>query len=130
VWGEEYATAIQAAKVCLGLLSKGNRDLHTRRSVEVPALGGLLCAERTSEHLDLFREDVEAVFWSDATECAEKCAALLSDPAYASSIAAAGQRRVQSLGLSNEALIRDVLQRAGATHAPTPVRSGMPRTSE
>ena len=47
---DEYAKAIQCAKVNLGLLSKGNRDLTTTRSFEIPYLGGVLCAERTAEH--------------------------------------------------------------------------------
>src|SRR5205814_1486 len=63
--GDDYARAIQCSRLCLGLLSKGNRDLHTTRSLEIPALGGVLCAERTDEHLALFREGLEAVYWSD-----------------------------------------------------------------
>ena len=76
---DAYAAAIQSARVCLGLLSHGNRDLHTTRSMEIPALGGLLCAERTEEHLALYEEGREAVFWSDAEECAALCHDLLSD---------------------------------------------------
>src|SRR3984893_15402741 len=53
---EDYAKAIQCAKVSLGLLSKGNRDQHTTRSMEIPSLQGLLCAERTREHESLYRE--------------------------------------------------------------------------
>ncbi|MBA4053730.1 MAG: hypothetical protein C0490_03375, partial [Marivirga sp.] len=48
--GRDYVAAVQGAKICLGLLSKGNRDLHTTRSLEVPYSGGLLCAQRTIEH--------------------------------------------------------------------------------
>src|SRR5579871_207287 len=69
----DYATAIQCAKICLGLLSKGNRDLHTRRSLEVPALGSLLCAERTSEHEQLYQDGEDAVLWGNAAECATLC---------------------------------------------------------
>ena len=67
IYGDDYLKAIQLAKVSLGLLSKGNRDLHTTRTFEIPYCGGLLCAERTSEHLQLYQEDVEAVYWSDVT---------------------------------------------------------------
>jgi hypothetical protein len=88
-----YAKAISAAKICLGLLSKGNRDLHTQRSLEIPSLGGLFCAERTVEHSSLYEEDREAVFWNTPEECAAKCAALLADDSRRRSIAEAGHQR-------------------------------------
>ncbi|RYY10938.1 MAG: glycosyltransferase family 1 protein, partial [Chitinophagaceae bacterium] len=71
--GRDYVSAIQGAKVCLGLLSKGNRDMHTQRSLEVPYAGGLLCAERTEEHAELYEEGREAFFWSNEQECARVC---------------------------------------------------------
>lgn len=90
---EDYARVIQCAKVCLGLLSKGNRDLHTTRSLEIPALGGLLCAERTAEHLHLYCGGEEAVFWSSAEECAQACHDLLADDARRQKIALRGHQR-------------------------------------
>ena len=86
--GDSYAYAVQCAKVSLGMLSKGNRDLHTTRSMEIPALGGLLCAERTEEHLALYRDGEEAMFWSDSAECARACQALLADEPRRQRIAA------------------------------------------
>jgi spore maturation protein CgeB len=118
--GEDYARAITAADVCLGLLSKGNRDLHTQRSLEIPALGGLLCAERTSEHASLYRDGVEAVLWSDSKECAVKCRELLDNPDLARSIATAGQRRVRQLGLGNEDMANAVLRHVGLIGADHP----------
>jgi spore maturation protein CgeB len=53
---EIYARIIQSAKISLGLLSKGNCDRHTTRTFEIPAVGGLLCAERTDEHCESFRD--------------------------------------------------------------------------
>src|SRR5208282_6242884 len=106
---EEYVRAIQCAKICLGLLSKGNRDLHTTRSLEIPAIGSLLLAERTVEHEMLYREDEEAVFWSDADECAEKCFALLADEARIRRIAAAGHARALANGHFNEKVVSMVL---------------------
>lgn len=107
---ENYAAAIQSAKICLGLLSKGNRDLHTSRSVEIPALGSLLCAERTSEHLALYEDGVEAVFWNDAEECAEQCHRLLADDALRAGIAARGHERALRNNLFNEPLMAGILK--------------------
>ncbi|MCK9367475.1 MAG: glycosyltransferase [Metallibacterium scheffleri] len=106
---DDYAAAILAAKINLGLLSKGNRDLHTTRSLEIPALGGLLCAERTSEHLALYKEGREAVFWSDAAECAAQCKALLADEPRRRAIAAAGHARAQRNGHYNEQVMGGIL---------------------
>lgn len=90
---DSYAAAIQSAKVCLGLVSMRNDDLHTTRSMEIPALGGLLCAQRTPEHSALYEETQEAVFWSDADECAAACFALLRDQTRRESIAERGYLR-------------------------------------
>lgn len=91
--GDDYNKAIAAAKVSLALLSKGNRDLHTTRSMEIPAVGGMLCGERTSEHMQLYTEGQEAEFWNNADECADKCLALLSNDATRIKMAQAGHAR-------------------------------------
>jgi hypothetical protein len=107
-----YSTAILAAKVSLGLLSKGNRDLHTTRSLEIPSLGGVFCAERTSEHLNLYREDEEAVFWSSAEECAAKCKALLKDDEWRRAVAARGHTRYLKNGWTNMKVAEIILHAA------------------
>jgi spore maturation protein CgeB len=109
---DSYAMAVQCAKVCIGMLSKGNRDLCTQRSFEIPQLGGLLCAERTPEHLSLYRQDVEAVFWSDAGECVEQCKRLLSDDVWRSQVARNGQLRSTRNATTNEAIVKQILARA------------------
>lgn len=114
VIGEDYAKAIQCAKVNLGLLSKGNRDLHTTRSLEIPAIGGLLCAERTAEHLEMYMEGEEALFWSTAEECASVCRAVLDDEPRRQRIAAAGHARNLVNGNSNEKVMRAIIERACA----------------
>jgi spore maturation protein CgeB len=107
--GARYVAAIAHSKVCLGLLSRGNRDLHTTRSVEIPYAGGLLCAERTTEHSAMYHEGQEAVFWKDAEECAAACFSLLADPQRQKSIRAAGAAKVRTLGVGNESLVTSVL---------------------
>ncbi|WP_083326011.1 CgeB family protein [Hymenobacter coccineus] len=107
--GRDYVAAIQGSKLCLGLLSKGNRDLHTQRSLEVPFAGGLLCAERTTEHQEIYQEGKEAVFWSDASECAEVCKKLLLNDALREQIRLAGTAKVKSLKVGNEDICRRIL---------------------
>ncbi|WP_406699012.1 glycosyltransferase [Singulisphaera sp. Ch08] len=109
---DEYAWRIQGAKVCLGLLSKGNRDLHTQRTMEIPLLGGLLCAERTEEHERLYQDWDEAVFWSNAEECAEVCRRLLDDEPKRRAIARAGRERCLANATQNEKVLERVLAEA------------------
>jgi len=123
---EDYAKAISAARICLGLLSKGNRDQHTTRSMEIPSLGGLLCAERTPEHLALYEEDREAVFWNTPQECASKCLALLNDATRRETIAAAGRQRYLSNPWRNMAVVETILN---AATSPS-VQSGAVLTSD
>ncbi len=112
IFGDDYAKAIQCATVCLGLLSKGNRDLHTQRSLEIPALGGLLCAERTTEHSQIYDEGSEAVFWEGTDECAAVCSAMLADRARRDAIAAAGHVRVAKNGHFNEPTMQRIVDAA------------------
>lgn len=111
--GREYCEKIGGGRLCLGLLSKENRDLHTRRSVEIPAIGGLLLAERTSEHMELYEDGVEAVFWESLEECADHVKTLLEDPDRVQAIAKAGHEKVKSLKLYNEDLMTRLLNEAG-----------------
>jgi hypothetical protein len=105
LYDERYAKIILSAKVVLGLLSKDNRDLHTTRSMEIPAMGAVLCAERTSEHRALYEDGVEAVFWSTPEECAAACRRLLSDETYRQSVARRGRERLARNGHYNEQVL-------------------------
>lgn len=107
--GRDYVAAIQGAKICLGFLSKGNRDLHTTRTMEIPYAGGLFCAERTTEHLELYKEGEEAVFWNDAEECAQVCMKLLNDDVLRNNIKQAGMERVRLLKLGHEDICNNIL---------------------
>lgn len=123
---EIYARIVQCAKISLGLLSKGNRDLHTQRSLEIPAIGGLFCAERTDEHREAFKEDVEAVYWSDAQECAAQCRRLLGDGKLIESIRKNGHQRYLQSDYNNEAVITSILNRAALNRARTETARSTP----
>jgi len=114
IYGTDYSKAIQCAKVCLGFLSKGNRDLHTRRSLEIPTLGGLFCAERTIEHQNLYQEWEEAVFWSDVEECIQVCQRLLADEQLRRKIAPQGRLRALKNNHMNEPFMARIIDHAMA----------------
>jgi spore maturation protein CgeB len=101
--------AIQYSRIAIGLVSEQNEDEHTNRSIEIPAIGSLLCAKRTPEHSAIYEDGVEAVFWSDAEECIAHCRALLADPARLDRIARAGQAKIQRGGYWNEPLMRRII---------------------
>ena len=107
--GRDYVAAIQGAKISIGLLSKGNRDLHTTRSLEIPYIGGLLLAERTTEHQFLYRENQDAVFWSDAQECVDICIDLLANQEKREAIRLAGMASVRKLHVGNEDICKSIL---------------------
>lgn len=91
--GDDYARAINATRINLGFLRKGARDLQTTRSVEIPACGAFMLAERTDEHRRLFEEGSEAEFFGDFDELLAKCRYYLDHEHERAAIASGGRRR-------------------------------------
>lgn len=108
--GTEYAKAVFGAKISLCLLSRWFGDQTTARSVEIPACGGFLLAERTPEHSELFREGKEAEFYSTETEMLEKIERYLKDEPARNSVAQAGRARCLQ-GYSNRERLIDIMNR-------------------
>lgn len=109
VSGYAYADLIASTAISLGMLNKGNRDLVTTRSLEIPACSGLFCAERTSEHQLLYEDGHEAIFWDTLEDCIRKCQFLLSNPEVGQKIRSAGHLHVQRLGVGNEDICKMIL---------------------
>ena len=55
--------AIGGAKIALCLVRQANRDGHSMRTFEVPAIGGAMLVEDTEEHREIFGEEGEAVIY-------------------------------------------------------------------
>jgi hypothetical protein len=97
---EDYRKAICATKINLCFLRKINRDRQTQRSIEIPACGGFMLAERTDEHLELFEEGREAEFFGSRDELADKVRYYLANADDRRRIAAAGRERCINSGYS------------------------------
>lgn len=108
-WDVDYARVLNVTKINLCFLKKGNRDLQTTRSVEIPACGAFMLAERTDEHLSLFEEDKEAAYFSSADELFDKTVFYLKHEALRKTIAAAGRNRCIVSGYSNRDRLSAVL---------------------
>jgi spore maturation protein CgeB len=70
--GRDYRLALSGSKLAICLVRRANRDGHVMRTFEIPACGTFMLAERTEEHLNLFREDEEMVCFTSANEMVEK----------------------------------------------------------
>ncbi len=108
----QYRAAVLSSKVCLGVLSKGNRDQHTTRSIEIPLIGGLLCAERTPEHQQMYVEMTEAFFWSNSAECAKICRMILDNDELRQRVALNGHFRARQSPFLNEIVLGHILKQA------------------
>lgn len=127
VYGPDYVKAIRCAKVALGLLSKGNRDLHTQRSAEIPYIGGaVFCAERTTEHEALFQSGTHALLWRDSAECAQACTQLLADEGTRDRVAQSARNRIIETGLSNDFIAARILSALQLTGNDLEVSNSMP----
>lgn len=86
-YGQSFSIFVAMAPVQLGLLNSDNRDQHTARSFEIPAAGGLILAEDTSEHREIFVSEENALFFRNEKELLDKLSWIESHPNEAHKIA-------------------------------------------
>ncbi len=111
LYGKQYREAIWRSKINLSFLTHSNQDEFAHKSFEIAACGGFLLAERSDGHSERFREDEEAVFFSDFEECVRKIELYLPNQAERQRIAVNGQRRAATSGYDNDTQVRRIVQR-------------------
>jgi spore maturation protein CgeB len=111
LYGAAYREAIWRSKINLSFITHSNQDEFVHKSFEIAGCGGFLLAERSAGHMAKFREDEEAVFFSDFAECAAKIRRYLPDAAARGRIAAAGHERAVRDGYGNDAQMAKILER-------------------
>ncbi len=109
-----FTKGINAARINLGFLRKVNRDLQTDRSVEIPACGGFMLAERSDEHELLFEDGKEAVYFDGNADLLEKVRYYLANEAERAAIAKAGYARSRTSGYSHKDRVAFMLSEAFA----------------
>ena len=106
---EDYSKAINATKINLCFLRKINRDEVTSRSVEIPACGGFMLAEKTKRHLEFFKEGEEAVFFDNNNELHDLIKKYLADDKARRKIAEAGRKRCIKSGYNHRIQLQKML---------------------
>jgi spore maturation protein CgeB len=106
----EYAGVVESATAALGLVARQSRDQHTCRSVEIPACRGVLVAERTPEHEDLFDDGREALFFDSTAQLVDHLDRLGKDAEFNEKVRAAGHHRATHSGYDHIARAREALR--------------------
>jgi len=110
--GKEYVEAIKCSKIVLGFLRKRNNDTQTSRSFEIPAYGGFMLAERTKDHLRLFKEGMEAEFFSNKEELLYKVEYYLNNDTQRRKIAWNGQMKCFLADYSFDNRVHKIVEKA------------------
>jgi hypothetical protein len=122
LYQQQYREAIWRSKINLRFITHSNQDEFVHKSFEIAGCGGFLLAERSQGHLDRFREDEEAVFFTGYDELAAKIRRYLPDEAARARIAAAGHARAERDGYHNDRqvglIVERIMERAGK-HRPS-----------
>ncbi len=116
VTGSTYAKTLQAARINMAITSWTGRievDETTTRTFEIPACGGFMLHERTTELLELYDEGREVACFGSVEELASKIDYYLAHPEERNAIARAGHARCVP-AYSYDQRMKHILTYAGA----------------
>jgi spore maturation protein CgeB len=103
--------ATAEARICLGLVRRANRDGHSMRTFEVPAMGGCLLAEDTPDHRRLFGSEDDAVlYFHDSAGAVAKARWLVGHPEERDRLAARARALVTAGGHTYADRLRTMIE--------------------
>lgn len=109
IFGAEYARTLSGGLISLGLLSRLIPELHTTRTLEIPACGTALVTERNQETQNLFNED-DVLFYSDLEELLYKIDNVYNDKEALKRITYQGMNRVRNGGYDYKSILERILK--------------------
>jgi spore maturation protein CgeB len=112
LYQQQYREAIWRSRINLSFITHSNQDEFVHKSFEIAGCAGFLLAERSEGHMQRFREDEEAVFFSGFEELVQKIRRYLPDEAARQRIAIAGNVRAARDGYYNDKQVDLIVQRA------------------
>jgi spore maturation protein CgeB len=127
---QQYREAIWRSKINLSFLTWSNKDEFVHKSFEIAGCGGFLLAERSDGHLQRFREDEEAVFFTGRDELATKIRRYLPDAEARARIAAAGRARAERDGYHNDRQVGLIVARMREILPKVRAAAGMDETAQ
>jgi spore maturation protein CgeB len=96
----DYVNALKCAKIALCIFSKFNKNETSGRSFEIAACGTFMLGLRSEQHMQLYKEGVEAEFFSSVEEVARKAKYFLENKTERLRIAKNGNLRCVNSGYS------------------------------
>ena len=96
---EQFRKLVSCAAVNLCLVRRANRDGHSMRTFELPAVGGCMLVEDTDDHRSLFGSDGECVrYFASMEQLMHQGRALLDNPQDRIHLASKAHQRICSEG--------------------------------
>lgn len=115
LYGDDYIKAINGMKIALHFLRHENRDEQDSRTFEIPACGSFMLAERSATHERLFKEDTEAVFFSNNEELKRKVEYYLKNDKERFIISQNGFAKCHNQGYDHVSRLSDLLNKINST---------------
>ncbi len=109
IYGEQYAKELSAAAIGLGFLSKWIPELHTTRTIEIPACGTALVSERNAEISSIF-SDNDVIFFDRTEDITEKVKYYLSNLEVLKQVTENGHHKIINGGFSYFEIMNRLVQ--------------------
>lgn len=108
VFGEKYAQLISSGLISLGFLSKIIPELHTTRTLEIPACKTVLATEKNIETENIF-SDNDVIFYGDPNDLTQRLIEVYPNRELLRKISENGFAKVCQHGFDYESILRKLI---------------------